>query len=172
MANTVTKLLVLGTELSKQLLGAEELQKAEKVVIDLSKSKPYCTKLRSIFCPKANAPRLEVRQNMDGEARGIAFRFIDGNAPLSGAELNYGNNGRINFNLNVVDSGTKSQKMSVSGHYNPNEPFFDRNNCGETLEHRSGNTIASVDSSGFAIRVSVNDTSALNAVKQIKAFFG
>ena len=175
MANIVTELLYLGTTLTTELAergGANLIKNVKTVVLDLTKQKSYCKKLRSVFCPNAKEPKIEVTHNFQGDGyRSVSYRFKDGNIPLSGAGITQKENGAVDFNLNIVDSATQVEHISASGSYNPNVKFFDWNNCGETLEHRFGITSASIDSNGFSFRASVNDKSALSVLNQIKSFF-
>lgn len=175
MKNTVIDLLTLGSTLSKELArtkGAQIVQNNKTAIIDLTKPRSYSKNLIKMFCPHAKEPKLEVTHNFQLEgSRELSYRFKDGEVPLSGVGIAHRENGRIDFNINVVDSATKTERISASGMYNPNEPFFNWDNCGETLEHRFGRIIASADSSGFAIRTSVNDKSALKVLNDIKSFF-
>ena len=175
MKNIIFDLLTLGSTLSKELAatkGTQVIKESKTVIIDLTKPRSYSKRLRSVFCPHAKEPKLEVTQNFQFEnSRGLSYRFKDGNVPLSGAGISHQENGVINFNVNVVDSATQTEHINASGMFNPNERFFDWNNCGESLEHRFGTTMASVDSSGFAFKTSVNDKSALKVISDIKSFF-
>jgi len=175
MANVITELLFLSRELTTQLAersGTEVVQSSKTVVLDLTKQKAHRRKLWNIFCPNAKEPKLEVANNLQGKnAGGVSFRFKDGNVPLSGASMQYRGDGQIDLRFNVVDSATQVEKISASGSYNPTQKFFDTNNWGEAIEHRFGSTSASLDSSGFNIRATINDQAALNVINQIKNFF-
>ena len=171
MANKIYTLLSLGAKLTTELAerrGATVLNESKEVLIDLSKkNKAYKEKLVSLFCADAKQPQMVVKYQNNESINTIGVQFMDGDKALSKTTFSRTKDGNINFDLNL-NGANQINHLTASGSYNPNVKFFDWNNCGETLEHRHGRTIAQLDSSGFSIRADVNDKSALNVIKNLK----
>ncbi len=170
VVNKISTLLQLGAKLTTELAetrGAAVLKESKEVLIDLKGAKAYKEKLVSLFCPNAREPKMLVNYDNNSALNRIGVRFMDGDTGLSRTTFSRAKDGCIDFDLCLMGESQTSH-LVANGRYNPNVKFFEWNNCGETLEHRYGRTIAQLDSSGFFIRADVNDQSALKVIRKIR----
>lgn len=170
MADSKLMLLDLCQKFAAHLGSTKMLSRT--VYIDLAKAgnTNVRQKLATIFCKNSKAPKLEVKFNGNEASQTVHLCFFDNTTPLSRGTYTQTANGVRDFELNLLNS-SQVETLSARGHYDPNVPFFEWNNCSEKLARRSGYTTAEVDSTGFSLSTKVKDSSAKKAMKDIKSIF-
>ena len=176
-SKAIIRLLETGADLSKTIGGKitqSANQSARQVAFDLNdtagRSGSTRQKLKTIFCPNAKEPIMELGYDItDDSYSRMNMLFKDGNTQLSSISLCKMNDGRMDFDINLVSSKNKRKYLSAKGYTTSGQKRFDMKNW--WVGKREGNPFGHYHIPGFSVEVEAGKGSLLEITKTIcKAF--
>ena len=137
------------------------------VVSQLKKS----NSIAKTFIPKAKEPNIKWGYNKECSSQTVNFTFRDGQKPLTSGSFSVAENGRVDYDLTLANSGTGAQIISTRGFYDPNKPLFSSNQHGAGYNWNNGELLIHTHSTGFSNDTTTNKEFLYDIGKQIKDFF-
>ena len=176
-SKAVITLLEAGADLSRGLgakITKSTNQSARTVALNLSdtagKGGRAKEKLRTIFCPNAKKPIVEVGYDMvENGYRRVNMQFKDGDAPLSRFSLCNTEGGRTDFDVSLVSSRTQKTYMSAKGYSVKGKSKFSLDNL--WAGRKEGHPFAHYEAPGIGFEVTAGENSIESIAKAIYNIF-